>query len=798
MRSARHHLGLAVAALLAGALLLCAAVPAARAQDETEHEEEFSYVAGDENGPEHWGEIKAEWAACGAGRMQSPIDLSHGGVSLSRSLGYLDHSYRPAQASVVNRGHDIMLRFDGDAGSLVINGTAYRLTQLHWHSPAEHTVDGRRYDLELHLVHESAEKKNAVIAVLYEIGGHDALLHQLEPFIRRVANQRDREERVGLVNPMAARGRASVYYRYMGSLTAPPCTEGVIWTIIKRVRTVSKYQLELLRDAVQDAASAAEQQRPDSMHPARRHLRLVFAALLAGALLLCAAAVPAAGAQEEKFGYVTGDEHGPQHWGAIKAEWAACGAGRMQSPVDLSHGGVSLSRSLGYLDHSYRPAQASVVNRGHDIMLRFDGDAGSLVINGTAYRLTQVHWHSPTEHTVDGRRYDLELHLVHESAEKKNAVIAILYEIGGGHDALLHQLEPFIRRVANQRDREERVGLVNPMAARGRASIYYRYMGSLTAPPCTEGVVWTIIKRVHTTPYRSGLCCLITSSQFSSCYDCGHRLRRGLALLAAAALLLLSGAAVRAQEETEDEHEFSYVPGDEHGPAHWGEIKPEWAACGAGRMQSPIDLSHDRVSLVRSLGYLRDSYRPAQASIVNRGHDIMVRFSGDAGSVWINGTSYALKQMHWHSPSEHTVGGRRRAMELHLVHESAAGKAAVVGVLYDVGERGDALLSALEPAIRRIADRGDHEEDVGVVDPRGARGTASVYYRYMGSLTTPPCTEGVIWTIVKRVRSVSKDQLELLREAVHDDMENNARPLQEVNGRDISMFRPNKPHTKHY
>ncbi|KAJ1254352.1 hypothetical protein BS78_07G163100 [Paspalum vaginatum] len=278
-----------------------------------------------------------------------------------------------------------------------------------------------------------------------------------------------------------------------------------------------------------------------------------------------------------------------------------------------------------------------------------------------------------------------------------------------------------------------------------------------------------------------------------------HRLR-GVALVAAAVVALLSAAAVApgamAQQETEHEEEFSYVAGDEHGPEHWGEIKAEWANCSAGRMQSPIDLSHERVSLVRSLGYLRHSYRPAQASIVNRGHDIMVRFSGDAGGVWINGTWYALRQLHWHSPSEHTVGGRRRAMELHLVHENAAGKAAVVGVLYDEGGD-DALLRQLEPAVRRIADRHDSEEGVGAVDPRAARGRASVYYRYMGSLTTPPCTEGVIWTIVKRVRSVSKRQLELLREAVHDDMENNARPLQEVNGRDISMFRP-KPQAKHY
>jgi carbonic anhydrase len=105
-----HLRGLTAARLLAAAFLLSVAVPAARAQEETEHEEEFSYVVGDENGPEHWGSIKAEWGNCSAGRMQSPIDLSHERVSLVRSLGYLTHSYRPAEAAIANRGHDIMVR----------------------------------------------------------------------------------------------------------------------------------------------------------------------------------------------------------------------------------------------------------------------------------------------------------------------------------------------------------------------------------------------------------------------------------------------------------------------------------------------------------------------------------------------------------------------------------------------------------------------------------------------------------------------------------------------------------------
>ncbi|GJN03760.1 hypothetical protein PR202_ga21238 [Eleusine coracana subsp. coracana] len=262
------------------------------------------------------------------------------------------------------------------------------------------------------------------------------------------------------------------------------------------------------------------------------------------------------------------------------------------------------------------------------------------------------------------------------------------------------------------------------------------------------------------------------------------------ALLAAALLLLATSVpTARAQYETENEKEFSYVRGAKNGPERWGKINKNWTKCGTGEMQSPIDLSDKRVKLVRSLGYLNHSYRPAEASIVNRGHDIMVKFGGDAGSLVINGTTYNLHQIHWHSPSEHTVNGRRYDMELHMVHETVPNKTAVIGILYKVGNP-DEFLRKLEPFLKLIADRKDEAEPIGVVDPRDARGKANAYYRYMGSLTTPPCTEGVIWTLVTEVRSVSKRQLQLLREAVHDGMEDNARPLQELNNRNISLFKP--------
>ncbi|BAS98575.1 Os06g0610100, partial [Oryza sativa Japonica Group] len=144
----------------------------------------------------------------------------------------------------------------------------------------------------------------------------------------------------------------------------------------------------------------------------------------------------------------------------------------------------------------------------------------------------------------------------------------------------------------------------------------------------------------------------------------------------------------------------------------------------------------------------------AAASLVNRGHDIMVRFDGDAGGVVVDGETYALRQMHWHSPSEHAVDGRRYDLELHMLHQSETrdGRYAVVAQLFDIGHRRDATLDMLEPYIKRVAKRRKgHEVEIDDdVDPRWPVKGSGVYYRYTGSFTTPPCTEGITWTRICR------------------------------------------------
>ncbi|KAJ1425934.1 Alpha carbonic anhydrase domain [Sesbania bispinosa] len=236
-------------------------------------------------------------------------------------------------------------------------------------------------------------------------------------------------------------------------------------------------------------------------------------------------------------------------------------------------------------------------------------------------------------------------------------------------------------------------------------------------------------------------------------------------------------------QEVEDESEFNYNEESGKGPSNWGDIHPEWSLCKNGSMQSPIDLLNERVEIVYNLGRLQMNYHPSNATIKNRGHDIKLEWVGGAGYLQINETKYVLKQCHWHSPSEHTIDGKRLDLEIHMVHETPSGQTAVIGILYKIGKPDPFLASA-------ISDTTEAERVVGVVDPREIKVVYKQYYRYIGSLTIPPCTENVTWTIIREIRSVSKEQVRLLRVAVHDESDTNARPLQPINNRLLQLYGP--------
>ncbi|KAK3134079.1 hypothetical protein QOZ80_6AG0544780 [Eleusine coracana subsp. coracana] len=545
--------------------------------------------------------------------------------------------------------------------------------------------------------------------------------------------------------------------------------------------------------------------------------------------------VPRAAAQElddeGEFSYRRDAGNGPARWGVMRRDWSACAYGHMQSPIGLSDTVAALAYRPGRLARAYRPAAASLVNGGHDIMVRFNSDAGGVVIDGVAYRLRQMHWHTPSEHAVNGKRYDMELHMLHQSeATNRFAVVSQLYRIGRRRDKTISRIERYIARIARKRDHEELIDeVVDPRRPVRRSTVYYRYTGSFTTPPCTEGVTWLVAKKVRRVRKRQ------VSMLRNAVHDGARRNARPLqeangravgfyyaspehgqtdratngqvdmyavpssgkpaAAAVVIVILLCSGAIhrARAQQESDDERGFSYLPDAANGPSQWGSVRSDWAACAVGRLQSPIVLSAGVPGLDDGrAGRLGRSYRrAAAASLVNRGHDIMVRFYSDPGGVVIDGVAYRLRQMHWHAPSEHAIDGKGFDMELQMLHQSeATNRSAVVAQLYRISRRRrDGTIRRLERYIRRIARREDHEELIDEpVNPRRPIGGSTVYYRYTGSFTTPPCTEGVTWLVANRVRSVTRRQVRLLRNAVHDGARRNARPLQEANGRNVSFY----------
>jgi carbonic anhydrase len=206
-------------------------------------------------------------------------------------------------------------------------------------------------------------------------------------------------------------------------------------------------------------------------------------------------------------------------------------------------------------------------------------------------------------------------------------------------------------------------------------------------------------------------------------------------------------------------------------PAKWGDVFP---VCGSGKSQSPVDI---RGPFVKATNELKPSFKPATLKIVNNGHTLQVNV-GNGSKTEINGESYELLQFHFHRPSEEHIEGKPMAMVAHFVHKSAAGKLAVIGVLLSEGAENE--------AVKMIWANAPKEEGPEKVVAESTFNPAAMlpkrlhYYSFEGSLTTPPCTEGVTFYILKTPMTISRAQIDAF------PFKMNARPVQPLNGRHIS------------
>lgn len=210
----------------------------------------------------------------------------------------------------------------------------------------------------------------------------------------------------------------------------------------------------------------------------------------------------------------------------------------------------------------------------------------------------------------------------------------------------------------------------------------------------------------------------------------------------------------------------------EGAPAQWGSLSKEYALCGTGKNQSPIDISG---AVKKNLPAISFEYTDVPLMVENNGHSIKVSTSG-GGSITVDGKKYNLIQFHFHEPSEHTVNGKAAAMVVHLVHQNDEGKLAVVGVLMEKGAENPLIKSIWSVMPIKPGKPEVHSARINAGKLLPAKRS---YYAYEGSLTTPPCSEGVKWMVLKQPLTVSAAQIEKYRSLYPGSV----RPVQPLNGR---------------
>lgn len=216
----------------------------------------------------------------------------------------------------------------------------------------------------------------------------------------------------------------------------------------------------------------------------------------------------------------------------------------------------------------------------------------------------------------------------------------------------------------------------------------------------------------------------------------------------------------------------------DRGPAQWGSLDQAFSTCADGTEQSPIDLSAAPEGDFPAIEF---DYGSRLATVVNTGHTIQVNLDR-GGGIMLGGTRYDLLQFHFHHGSEHTLGGVQLPMELHLVHRSDGGALAVVGVLLGVGAANETLV----PIWKRLPSRANWAEALpDAIEVSALLPVDDTTWRYRGSLTTPPCTEGVSWIVMTEPVTLSSAQIAAFG-ALYP---RNFRPVQPLGGRTLGRDR---------
>lgn len=222
--------------LALGVASLCVALNVSAGSDGHGKDAHWGYAG--EGGPDKWGHMKSEFATCSAGKEQSPIDI---GDAAKGDLVKIDFNYKASAAKVLNNGHTIQVNLDA-GNSIKIGSQTFSLLQYHFHSPSENTINKKPYDMEVHLVHKNDKGELAVVGVMMQAGGSSKAL---EPVWSNIPKEANKEVAMTTqFNPADLLPAKQSFYHFKGSLTTPPCSEGVNWFVMKDAINVSADQVK--------------------------------------------------------------------------------------------------------------------------------------------------------------------------------------------------------------------------------------------------------------------------------------------------------------------------------------------------------------------------------------------------------------------------------------------------------------------------------------------------------------------------------------------------------------------------
>ncbi|SFV52907.1 Carbonic anhydrase [hydrothermal vent metagenome] len=214
-------------------------------------------------------------------------------------------------------------------------------------------------------------------------------------------------------------------------------------------------------------------------------------------------------------------------------------------------------------------------------------------------------------------------------------------------------------------------------------------------------------------------------------------------------------------------------------PAHWGDLDPKYAECKLGGSQSPININKDIIVETKGLAPINFHYTTSAASVINNGHSVQVNIK-PGSFIKIDGKEFELKQFHFHTPSENQIDGKNFPLEAHFVHQAKDGTLAVVAVMFENGKENAIINKIWKKMPHKAGEKvacGLPAEMINALLPKD-----KAYYRFDGSLTTPPCSEGVRWFVLKDYSEVSQDEVNEFLHTLHHP---NNRPVQPINARKV-------------